>query len=149
MLAVAELGESFSEGNGEGLLIEVEDDLLCVPDYSDQGVHALQGMLANSIMYENATRYQHSDLNQALRATERPSLRMADLFCSIESSEDTKSDIPKNSMDTYRPTPFLDQGMLSFYMHAEDKAQNRSSLPMTDLIQEEELSLVPSVSTLH
>ena len=149
MFAVAEMGEFFSGKLREEHLLEIEDDLLCVPGDSDQGVHALQGMLANSILYENSTRHHPSDLNQALRALERSPQRMADLFGGDVNGGEKMSDISKKTVEIYKPAPFLDQGMLSFYMHAEQQETGDLGVPMTGLIEDDEISLVPSVYEFH
>ncbi len=160
MFAVAEMGEFFAKVIGQESLIEIEDDLLSVPKNSDQGVHALQGMLANSILHENSTRHDPTDLNLGLRAVESPSLRMMDLFSEenltgnfnitddIAPEADTK--VADNKVEgSYRPMPFLDQGMLSFYMHVDDNEQKISGFPMAELIQEDELAPVPNAAVLH
>ncbi|WP_419902247.1 hypothetical protein [Kiloniella sp.] len=153
MFAVAEVGNFFTKVVGKELLLEVEDDLLCVPDTSDQGVHALQGMLANSILHENSTRHDPSDLNQALRALEGGAQRLSDLFSDEIISDEalfTQGATLDISDDTkFRPRPFLDQGMLSYYMHSEDGEENKSIFPMSHLIQDDELAPVPNTSAIH
>ncbi|MEH6632877.1 MAG: hypothetical protein V7776_18825 [Halopseudomonas aestusnigri] len=160
MFAVAEMGEFFVKVIGQESLIEIEDDLLSVPINSDQGVHALQGMLANSISHENSTRHDPTDINLGLRAVDSPSLRMVDLFreenltSNLSIKDDSAREAATKVADTkldvsYRPMPFLDQGMLSFYMHVDDNEQSVSGFPMAELIQEDELAPVPNTAVLH
>ncbi|MFD2207678.1 hypothetical protein [Kiloniella antarctica] len=155
MLAAAETGGFFTKDIGEEFLTEVEEDFLIIPRDSDQGVHALQEMLANSILHENSNRHISTDLNLGLRALENPSLRMADLFSEDSSTEhsnitnDLEFEVESNIDHKYRPMPFLDKGMLSFYMHVDDNDSSVPSFPMSELIQEEELTLVPIGAVLH
>ncbi len=164
MFAVAEMGEFFTKVIGEEAILEIDDDLLCVPGNSDQGVHALQGMLANSILHENTARRGPTDLNQALRAIEAPSQRMSDLYRDERMTVDVMPEklmpeklmpeklMPENDQRgeaSYQPTPFLDQGMLSFYMHVDETEQSKLSFPITELIQDDELAPVPSIPVLH
>ncbi|WP_020592158.1 hypothetical protein [Kiloniella laminariae] len=149
MLAVAEemnYAETCLDGK---TFLEMEEELLYVPEHSEQAVHNLQGMLANSILYENSTRYKSSDLNQALRMTEAGSRPLMDLCAededdveSIDTAEAVKSRMP-------RPSSFMGMGMLSYFMHSDDFEEHGETVPMDVLLDEEDLAPVPYTSVFH
>ncbi|KLN60084.1 hypothetical protein WH96_12890 [Kiloniella spongiae] len=150
MVSVAQLGESFSEVFREESLVKTNDGLLSVPVGSGQGVHALQEMLANSVAFENTTQSGSDDLNQSLRSMETASSKMSDLFLDEASDSLAEIDVRPVDGDAYRPTPFLNQGMLSFYMHSDETVQDEGMIPMPELVEDEEFDLVPTVGlTLH
>ncbi|WP_085904518.1 hypothetical protein [Kiloniella majae] len=150
MVAVAQLGESFSETFREESLVKVNDGLLSVPVGSEQGVHALQEMLANSVAFDNTVQSGSHDLNQSLRSMETVSSKMSDLFQDEATDSLAEIDVKAVDADSYRPTPFLNQGMLSFYMHSVETAQDEDMIPMPELVEDEEYDLVPTVGlTLH
>ncbi len=151
MVAVAQLSESYADTFREEHLVKAERGLLSIPAGSEQGVHALQDMLANSIAFENHAQPDSGDLNQSLRSIETISSKMSDLFLDDVGEALTEIDIVATDTDhSYRPTPFLDQGMLSFYMHSDDSQQEDVMVAMPELIDDEEFVLVPTVGlTLH
>ncbi|WP_085900564.1 hypothetical protein [Kiloniella majae] len=150
MVAVAQLGESFSETFREESLVKANDGLLSIPAGSGQGVHALQEMLANSVAFENTVQPGSDDLNQSLRSIETASSKMSDLFLDDANDGLAEIDVTSTESDAYRPTPFLNQGMLSFYMHSVETAQDEDMIPMPELVEDEEYDLVPTVGlTLH
>ncbi|KKJ75662.1 hypothetical protein WH95_17020 [Kiloniella litopenaei] len=158
MVAVAELRESFAETFREESLVKIEDGLLSIPAGSEQGVHALQDMLANSVAFENNAQPDCGDLNQSLRSIKTISSKISDLL--LDDASDFSDNSDEMSIDTtdvehYRPTPFLNQGMLSFYMHSDASDQdggekNDSVMVMSELLSDEEFDLVPVAGpTLH
>ncbi|WP_417454055.1 hypothetical protein [Kiloniella sp.] len=151
MVAVAQLSESYSDTFREEHLVEAERGILSIPVASEQGVHALQDMLANSVAFENHAQPGSGDLNQSLRSIETISSKMSDLFLDDVGEALTEIDIVATDADySYRPTPFLNQGMLSFYMHSDDSLQDDGMVVMPELIDDEEFVLVPTVGlTLH
>ncbi|MCZ4282840.1 hypothetical protein O4H49_18795 [Kiloniella laminariae] len=149
MLAVAEemnYAETCLDGK---TFLEMEEELLYVPEHTEQGVHNLQGMLANSILYDNATRNKSSDLNQALRMTEAGSRILADLCAEDEGDQDSIDNAETMVSRSPRPTSFMGMGMLSYFMHADDLEDHCETAPMTVLLDEEELAPVPLVSVFH
>ncbi|WP_120498874.1 hypothetical protein [Kiloniella sp. EL199] len=148
MVAIAQLGENFSEVVREESLAKANDGLLSIPAGSGQGVHALQEMLVNSVSFENTVPSSSDDLNQSLRSIETVSSKMSDL--SLDESSDSLAEIEMAPVedDSYRPTPFLNQGMLSFYMHADEAMQDEEIIPMPELIEDEEFDLIPTVKLM-
>ncbi len=150
MVAVAQLGESFSGAVREESFVKANDGLLSIPAGSGQGVHALQEMLANSVAFENTAQSGSDDLNQSLRSMETASSKMSDLFLDEDSDNFAEIDVTPVEGVSYHPTPFLNQGMLSFYMHSVETSQDEEMIPMPELVEDEEYDLVPTVGlTLH